>query len=202
MKQIPLGPVAVVPVFPLARTFVKRSLFASLVLLLIGFPQALAQTLEWNRFSPSEFDFSVLFPGTPTKAQPEVDKRPDGSVQSTTYLFECVKAGLYSGFAVTDYNFTVDPEGEMSADRDNLVKGVKGTLVTSRRSEFVIGNDRFPELIFTMEVPSLNYVGKSIVVVKGDRAYMAVFLFERNRQYTTEMEKFLDSIEIGVTRSP
>jgi hypothetical protein len=138
----------------------------------------------------------VLFPGNPTVHPPDVDKRQDGSVKSTTRLVDFMGNGFYCGSATTDYNFAVDANAELQADQDNFLKSIHGTLGTSERGEFLSGSEKLPELIFTVDVPQEGWQGKAIVLIKGNRAYMLVSLFRKGLDYTAEMGRFLDSLEI------
>ncbi len=174
----------------------RAAVVASFFLLAIS-QMALAQSLDWRRVSPAGTDYSVLFPANPTENPPDADKGPDGSVRSTTRVAQFSGNGIFCGSSVADYNFTFDPNAELDADRESFLKSVHGTLGTSQRGEFTNGSDKLPELTFDFQAPEMGYRGKAIVVVKGNSAYMLVFLFSKDHDYTAEMERFLSSLEFA-----
>jgi len=173
----------------------KRTVLSAF-LLVLAFPLIAApQTEEWSRFSPSGLNFSALFPGTPVEEPQSVDKRSDGSVDSTTYLYYFQGGGFYCGVGVSDYTFTVNVENELTANRDNFLKSVDGTLLTSQRGEFINGSEKLPELTFTFEIPKIDYRGKSIVIIRGNRTYMALAAISKDAPDNAFIERFLDSFK-------
>ncbi len=156
----------------------------------------LGQDFKWTPFKEPELKFAVLFPADPVKNDPQVTKRDDGSVESTGYLFTAGTQGVYLALAgATDYNFTVDAEKELAADRDNFVKALNLTAIDSHRYDFQAGDEKLPALAFSMNGETT--AGKAIVVVRGNRAYMAVFLYKKGAQdYSAAVDKFLESFEV------
>ena len=164
-------------------------------------PWTWAQSLDWKEFNSTEFRFSVQFPGTPTIDPATVTKKSDGSVSSTSAIFEFVTPGeLFSMVGVTDYTQTFNDDDELLADQTNFLKAIDGKLVTSRRAEYISGSTKLPELIFTFEYPKLDFIGRAIVFAQGRRVYMAIFAYKRGVEYSTAMDRFLDSLEL--TGSP
>ena len=157
---------------------------------------ALAQGFDWRRVSPPGFNFSALFPGNPSEGPPADYKGPDGSVRLTSRVFQFKGGDYFCAVSLRDYSVTVDPDSELTADRDILLKTTGSTLLTSERGVFINGSDKLPELTFTFEMPEVNYRGKSIVVVKANRVYTLSFVFDKTQNYDAEMERFLGSFEI------
>jgi hypothetical protein len=172
----------------------RKVLFGLCLLAVFAFP-VLAQQLKWTPFKEPNLKFAVVFPGDPTINPPDVKKRDDGSVESTGYLFITASPGVYVALAgATDYNFSVDAEAELVADRDNFVKALNTKAANSRRFEFQAVDEKLPALSF--DVAGESITGKAIVVVRGNRAYMAVFIYEKAQDYSAAVDKFLASFEI------
>jgi hypothetical protein len=172
----------------------KKHLFGLFLLAVIAIP-VLAQDFKWTPFKEPNLKFAVVFPADPTINPPDVKKRDDGSVESTAYLFTTGSTGVYVALAgATDYNFTVDAEAELVADRDNFVKALNTKAANSRRYEFQAGDEKLPALSF--DVAGETITGKANVVVRGNRAYMVVFVHQKTEDYAAAVEKFLNSFEI------
>jgi hypothetical protein len=172
----------------------KKQLLATCALLVFAVP-AFAQQLQWTLFREPNLKFAALFPKDPVRNEPSVEKGADGSVNSTGYMFVAATQGVYVSLAgVTDYNFAVDAERELVADRDNFVKVLNAKVTTSRRYEFRSGDEKLPALAFSAE--DSTWLWKAIVVVKGNRTYMAAFGYLKGQDYASAMEKFLNSFEI------
>ncbi|HEV3218935.1 MAG TPA: hypothetical protein VGZ48_04145 [Candidatus Acidoferrales bacterium] len=172
----------------------KKYLLGVYVLLVFATP-VLAQQLKWTEFKEPTLKFAVLFPAEPTKNDPQISKRNDGTVESTGYLFIAGVTNTFVSLAgATDYNFAVVAEAELTADRDNFVNALKLKVTNNRRYDFQAGDEKLPALAFTMDGDTM--AGKAIVVVRGNRAYMAAFVYQKGQDYAAAVDKFLDSFEI------
>lgn len=177
----------------------KRAFVTGMVLAWICGPWTWAQSLDWKEFNSTELGFSVRFPGTPQSDPPQFDKRSDGSVKATTTIFTSVLPNVISMFGVTDYTFSFNVDEELTLDQTNFLKAINGTLVTSRRAEYINGTTKLPELIFTFEFPKLDYTGRAIVISQGRRIYMAVFASKKGMDFSAATDIFLDSVELTGT---
>jgi hypothetical protein len=172
----------------------KKWLLITFALLAVAIPM-LAQQFKWTPFKEPNLKFAVLFPTDPVRNPPDVKKADDGSVQSTGYLFVSSTQGVYVAIAGrTDYNFTVNTERELLADRDNFVKVTQTKLINSRRYEFQSGDEKLPAIDFSSEDDSWFY--KEVFVVRENDAYCALFGYAKGQDYSSAMAKFLDSFEI------
>ena len=113
----------------------------------------------------------------------------------TTWLFKVIGEGYFCMVGVSQYDFKPDVEEELLLNQTNFIQAVKGTLGTSRRTQFVNAPEKLPALTFTFEMPP-DYAGKSTVILKGSRVYETVFAYRKTIDYTAAMEKFLSSLEI------
>ncbi len=172
----------------------KKRLFAICALFVFAVP-VLAQQLNWTPFKEPILKFAVLFPNDPVRNAPDVKKRDDGSVQSTSYLFTAISQGNYMALAgATDYNAEIDTERELAADRDNFATGSDTKLVASRRYEFLSGDEKLPAMAFSSQDNAWFF--KGVFVVRGNRAYCAIFGYRKGQDSTSAVDKFLDSFEI------
>jgi len=177
----------------------KKASLAYLILIWTGVSLASAQTLDWKPFNSTELGFSMRFPGPPETLPPQVSKDTDGTVLVTTRMFLVKLPDLLCVTGVTNYTLNFNLDTELAADQTNFLKAIGANLVTGRRTEYISGSTRLPELIFTFEIPQTGFIGKAIVVVQEKRVYMAAFEFNKNTPYSTAMETFLDSLELTGT---
>ncbi|MFZ0820919.1 MAG: hypothetical protein WAM91_12680 [Candidatus Acidiferrales bacterium] len=172
----------------------KKHLLVTCALLAFAIPM-LAQQFRWVPFKEPDLKFAILFPTDPVRNAPDVKKADDGSVQSTGYLFVSSTQGVYVAIAGrTDYNFTVNAERELIADRDNFVKATDSNLDNSRRYDFQSGDEKLPAMEFAAENSTWFY--KGVFVVRENNAYCALFGYVKGQDYSSATAKFLDSFEI------
>ena len=173
----------------------KKFSLAVCVLLAFAISALAQQQLKWIQFTEPNLKFAALFPSDPVRNAPDVSKGDDGSVRSTGYLFVARSQDAYVAIAGrTDYNFTVDAEGELVADRDNFVKATRTKLMNSRRYDFSSGDEKLPAMDFSSEDDAWFY--KGFFIVKGNNTYCALFGHVRGQDYGSAAEKFLGSFEI------
>jgi hypothetical protein len=114
---------------------------------------------------------------------------------ATLNLFKAVTENYMCFVALADYNMKPDVEKELKLNETNFINAIKGTLGTSRRTEFVSRGEKLPALTFTYEMAP-DFIGKAIVIIKGSRVYMLVFAYHKNKDYTSSVQKFLNSFQI------
>ena len=170
-----------------------RLLTAFAVSAVTAVPAALAQDADWTPFSSREFQFSVSFCSAPSKDPASVDTK--GDLTATLNLFKAITDNYMCLVALADYNRKPDVELELKLNETNFINAIKGTLGTSRRTEFVSRGEKLPALTFTYEMDP-DFIGKAIVIIKGARVYMLVFAYHKNKDYTASVGKFLNSFQI------
>ena len=154
---------------------------------------ALAQTVQWTPFSSKEFKFSVSFCGAPKTDPTTVEQK--GDIKATLNLVKAAGDGYFCMVAIGDYNLKPDVEAELLLNQTNFIKAVEGTLLTSRRTEFVNPPEKLPALTFTFDMPP-NLTGKSIVILRGSRVYQLLFDYRKTTDYSAAMQKYLSSFAI------
>jgi hypothetical protein len=163
------------------------------VVLAAGLLPALAQTVQWTPFSSKEFKFSASFCGAPSTDPSTTDQK--GEMKATLNLVKAVGDGYFCMVAIADYNLKPDVEAELLMNQTNFIKAVEGTLLTSRRTEFVNPPEKLPSLTFTFNMPP-NLTGKSIVILKDRRVYQLLFDYRKTTDLSAAQQKFLSSFAI------
>src|SRR5688572_14907527 len=130
-------------------------------------PQNVVDSSGWVEFTSDAGRFSVLMPEIP---EDQAQTTPSEHGPYTTHLFvvrDTVHVYLI-GWVDYDPKFNFNRQSEMEANRDNFVKGINATLISSRPLTL----DGFPALEFTAE--TADRVFKSRVYMVGRRPYQIV----------------------------
>jgi hypothetical protein len=147
---------------------------------------------DWVKLNSEAGRFSVLMPG-PGEPKENVETKQDARVGTyTTHRF--MKASGVGAFVVRwldyDSNLKLDAQGELTADRDNFIKGVNAKVV----SETQITLDGNPGIEFTAENNEATF--KSRVYVVGQRAYILIAFAPKGTNDADNVNKFLSSFEL------
>ena len=133
---------------------------------------AAAAPSAWTHYSSDEFGFAALFPATP---KVETENKPV-QVNDQNYvitLHTVLAKGANGALCLvvqSIYNWPIDVEGELIADRDNFVKGVNATVTSSKRTEARRGKGpALPALLFDATTPSYDW--RSLIAVDGQTIY-------------------------------
>ncbi len=161
---------------------------ASLGVVLLATTIAFGVQAEWVKFESIEGNFSVLMPVKPTESK-ETKPSPVGPYVSTLYLAQADETYL-AGWVdyVPTFNFNV--QGELEANRDNFVKGVKGTLLSSKSITF----KSFPALEF--EGRTDKYSFKARVYIVGRRPYLILAAYVPSEASSQNIERFFSSFDV------
>lgn len=152
-------------------------------------PAAPGKPSSWVTLNSEDGNFSILMPEL-ARDQSETNPSPNGPY--TTHLFRAKTAR--SMFLVgwvdyaPDFNFVV--QSELQANRDNFVKGLKATLITTTK----ITMDGHPGLEFTAETPEAIY--KSRVYVVGRRPYQLIVGTTKGQDDSDNVSRFFDSFQL------
>ena len=163
-----------------------RKLFF-LAILSLCFIQA-SYSQEWIKFTSVEGHFSVLFPSEPRT-------QSDTSTTYPTYITKLFlskdKADLFAvGWVDYESSYIFDDQKELEANRDNFLKGINGTLVSTKNIEF----KGYKGIEFSAK--SDSYIWTSKVFIVGRRPYQ--LLTGGSKGTASENEnKFFDSFSIS-----
>jgi hypothetical protein len=184
---------------------VKRCLAISLLILAFAFslnaqehrtpptnpapaPKA-PDTGGWVQFNSDEGHFSVLMPQIPTE---KVETTDSAHGPYTTHLFVVRDADCVYLIGWVDYqpSFNFNRQAELEANRDNFVKGISGTL-ESTRSSTIIG---YPTIEFTAQTSDRTF--KSRVLIVGRRPYQIAVGWPKDTDDTAKVNRFFDSFKV------
>jgi hypothetical protein len=146
----------------------------------------------WIKFSSDEGRFSVLVPDSPNEKTETTDSQHG---PYTTHLF-VVKATTTNpvvyliGWVDYDPSFNFNRAAELEANRDNFVKGLNATLLTTRTT--VING--YSAIEFTAETS--DRVFKSRVLLVGRRPYQIVIGSPKGTDDTANVSKFFNSFKV------
>lgn len=153
---------------------------------------------DWIKFTSESGKFSVLMPGPD---QPKVvenivweSKDSPAAAPYTTHLIKQVSEnGVIFLVGWVDYaqGYSVSPQAELFANRDNFVKGVKAKLTYER----AIKLGQMPGLEFTCENDA-GVVSKARVYMVNMRPYMLVASTPKGRDDSVNIERFFASFRM------
>ena len=146
-------------------------------------------TSGWIKFTSDEGHFSVLVPDTPTEKSETV---PSQHGPYTTHLFIVRGATVYLiGWVDYDPSFNFNRQAELEANRDNFVKGLTATLI-STRSTVING---YSAVEFTAE--TTDKIFKSRVFMVGRRPYQIVIGSPKGQDDTANVNRFFNSFKVS-----
>jgi hypothetical protein len=140
---------------------------------------------DWITFKSAEGKFSVLLPAEPIS-------QIDSSTASITKML-LAKNTLNEYFAIgwTDYEsgHDFDAQEELEANRDNFIKGINGTLISTTNAKF----SGYQAIEFVAQAGNFYWTSKVFLV--GKRPYQ--LLVGSNTGKASEFEsKFYNSFSI------
>lgn len=173
-----------------------KKILAILSLLLLNASAAPAQTqADWVKFSPPGAPFTVLLP-----AQPKEDKKtsdsPHGPYTTTLYTSASPQRELYGvGWVDYDPKFNFGVQSELEANRDNFVKSLKATLLST--TPIKLGTH--PGIEFKAVIEGKADIVSRVYIV-GRRPYQLVTLTPAGRDNAANRERFFSSFQLGAAK--
>jgi hypothetical protein len=144
----------------------------------------------WVKFISDEGRFSVLVPDSPTEKTSTEDSAHG---PFTTHLFVVKGTSVYLiGWVDYDPSFNFNRQAELEANRDNFVKGINATLVSTRAT--VING--YSAIEFTAD--SGDRIFKSRVFMVGRRPYQIVIGSPKGTDDTANVNRFFNSFKVSV----
>src|SRR5437868_14744436 len=107
-----------------------RMVAALLTGLVIATGASFAATSGWTHYSSDEFGFEAQFPAVPAVTTENKTLPVNGSSYVIT-MHTIIAKGANGSICLvvqTNYNWPIDIEGELAADRDNFVKPLNATV--------------------------------------------------------------------------
>ena len=169
---------------------------AVLSLVLLAALNAWAQTpAGWVKFSPAGSPFNVLMPAQP-KEEKKTSESPHGPY--TTTLFSSVSPGreIYLvGWVDYDPKFNFGVQAELEANRDNFLKAVKATLLST--TPVKLGTH--PGIEFKAEVEGRADIVSRVYIV-GRRPYQLIALTPAGGGRSAAVERFFTSFQVPAAK--
>ena len=144
----------------------------------------------WTKFTSEEGRFSVLVPGTP---EGKVETTPSEHGPYTTHLFilRNPRNVFLIGYVDYDPSFNFNRQAELEMNRDNFVKGLEATLLTTK----LLTIDGYQALEFTAETS--ERVFRSRVYMVGRRPYQLVIGSPKNVDESAAIDRFFSSFKVA-----
>lgn len=151
------------------------------------------QTRDWVKFDSAAGNFSVLLPAQPSEEKKTVESpRPS----STSNFFTAREdAQLYMvGWVDYEPTYVFNPEKELDANRDNMVKALNGKLLSSKK----ISLGTYQGLEFTGEFANRNgkFLFQAQVFIVGKRPYLLTHLSPEGKESVQNRQRFFSSFKI------
>jgi hypothetical protein len=145
---------------------------------------------QWTKFTSEPGRFSVFMPGTPEE---KVETTPSEHGPYTTHLFVLrhPRNVFLMGWVDYDPSFNFNRQAELDANRDQFVKNLQATLLTTRNLTI----DGYPALEFTAELP--QRVFKARVYMVGRRPYLIVVGSPKGIDDSPIVNRFLNSFKVS-----
>lgn len=143
----------------------------------------------WVRFTSELGAFSVLMPAFPEE---KTETTPSDHGPYTTHLFIAKdNSNVYLiGWVDYDPNFAFNKRSELIANRDNFIKGINATLLSSQTLKL----DGYDAIEFTAETQGRIF--RSRVYMVGRRPYQIVIGYPKDVTDATVVNRFFNSFKV------
>lgn len=144
----------------------------------------------WAQFSSDTGRFSVLMPEIPEEKTETTDSA-HGPYTTHLFIVKDTTSVYLIGWVDYDPSFNFNRTAELEANRDNFVKGINATLVSSRATTI----DSYSAIEFTAE--TTDRVFKSRVYMVGRRPYQIVIGSPKGMDDTALVNRFFNSFKVS-----
>ena len=145
----------------------------------------------WTQFHSDDGRFSVLMPEIP-EDKAETTDSAHGPYTTHLFVVRDDTSVYLIGYVDYDPSFNFNRQAELEANRDNFVKGVEATLITSRPTII----DGYSAIEFTAE--TADRVFKSRVFMVGRRPYQIVIGSPKGTDDSASMNRFFNSFKVNL----
>src|SRR6185295_5646546 len=143
----------------------------------------------WVRFTSPDGHFSVLMAATPKNKSETVDSA-HGPYTTHLFIVRDTTSVYLIGWVDYDPSFNFNRQAELEANRDNFVKGINATLISTRPTVI----DGYSAIEFTAETADRLF--KSRVFMVGRRPYQIVIGSPKTLNDATNTERFFNSFKV------
>jgi hypothetical protein len=143
----------------------------------------------WVKFTSDTGRFSVLMPDIPPE-KTETTQSEHGPYTTHLFMVRDTQNVYLIGWVDYDPNFNFNKQSELAANRDNFVKGIKATLVSTRPMTI----DGYQAIEFVAE--TTDRVFKSRVYMVGRRPYQIVIGYPKGEDDINTIDRFFNSFKV------
>ena len=143
----------------------------------------------WVKFNSELGRFSVLMPETPTD-KTETTQSEHGPYTTHLFIVRDPSNVYLIGWVDYDPSFNFNKQSELDANRDNFVKGISATLLSTRPLTI----DGYQALEFVAE--TTDRIFKSRVYMVGRRPYQIVIGYPKGQEDLPTINRFFNSFKI------
>lgn len=143
----------------------------------------------WVKFTSDLGMFSVLMPVLPEE-KTETTQSEHGPYTTHLFIAKDTSNVYLIGWVDYDPNFNFNKRSELLANRDNFVKGIKATLLSSQ----TLTLDGYQALEFTAE--TTDRVFRSRVYMVGRRPYQIVIGYPKDVTDPAVVNRFFSSFKV------
>jgi hypothetical protein len=154
-----------------------------------GNPATTSNDSGWVKFTSDEGLFSVLMPETPTD-KTETSDSSHGPYTTHLFIVRDTTSVYLIGYVDYDPSFNFNRQAELEANRDNFVKGITATLVSTHPTII----DGYSALEFTAETADRTF--KSRVLMVGRRPYQIVIGSPKGMDDSALVNRFFNSFKV------
>ena len=144
----------------------------------------------WVRYNSVSGRFSVLVPETPEE-KTETEQSDHGPYTTHLFVVRDTKNVYLIGWVDYDPSFNFNRQAELEANRDNFVKGINATLVSTR----ALVLDGYSALEFSAETADRTF--KSRVYMVGRRPYQIVIGTPKDDPDAVLTSRFFGSFKVS-----
>ena len=145
----------------------------------------------WVKFTSDDGHFSVMMPELPQDKSETVDSS-HGPYTTHLFVVRDTTSVYLIGWVDYDPSFNFNRQAEIEANRDNFVKGISATLLSTRPTVI----DGYSGLEFTAETADRTF--KSRVMLVGRRPYQIVIGSPKGMDNTALVNRFFNSFKVRV----
>jgi hypothetical protein len=170
----------------------KKNLGALLLVLAAALTAGAQAPADWVKFSPPGSPFTVQLPAEP-KADSKTSQGPHGPF--TTHLFSSATPAreIYMvGWVDYDPKFNFGVQAELNANRDNFIKSIKATLLST--TPIKLG--AHPGIEFKAELAGKADIVSRVYIV-GRRPYQLIAVTPAGRDSSAGRQRFFSSFQLG-----
>ena len=145
----------------------------------------------WVRFRSDNGHFSVMMPSIP-EDKATTEESSHGPYTTHLFVVKDTSSVYLIGWVDYDPSFNFNRQAELEANRDNFVKGLKATLISTRPTVI----DGYSALEFTAETE--DRIFKSRVYMVGRRPYQIVIGSPKGVDDTALVNRFFSSFKVSL----